>query len=151
MKKTRRTCLYRSVTTLLLIVSIVGCLEASFELAPESRLPKWFDIPEGLDRSDLNVTMDYYSTFSGGEYVIKLYDRNKILNIKKISVSIEDQPTVTTKELTSPPSGFPKGYPAYNVVTVDGITDIIERRKMEPIFYMTDDTAVWQELGAKQE
>ena len=55
------------------------------------------------------------------------------------------------KSLTEPPPpGFPPGYPAYEVITVNGITDIIEHRKMEPIFYVTDDPAVWKELGVGQ-
>jgi hypothetical protein len=47
-------------------------------------------------------------------------------------------------------AGFPSGYPAYEVITVNGMTDIIEHRKMEPMFYMTDDPAVWKELGVTQ-
>jgi len=39
------------------------------------------------------------------------------------------------------------GYPSYEVITLNGITDIIEHRRMEPIFYVTDDPAVWKELG----
>jgi hypothetical protein len=38
---------------------------------------------------------------------------------------------------------------SYEVVTVNGITEIIEHRKMEPLFYVTDDAAVWEELGQK--
>jgi len=53
-------------------------------------------------------------------------------------------------QLKDPPPGFPPGYPAYEVVTVNGITEIIEHRKMEPIFYITDDPAVWKELGVGQ-
>jgi hypothetical protein len=49
-------------------------------------------------------------------------------------------------ELKHPPQGFPPGYPTYEVITVNGITDIIEHRRMEPIFYVTDDLAVWNEL-----
>jgi uncharacterized protein (DUF362 family) len=50
-------------------------------------------------------------------------------------------------QLKHPPPGFPPGYPAYEVITVNGITDIVEHRKPEPIFYITDDPAVWKELG----
>jgi hypothetical protein len=50
-------------------------------------------------------------------------------------------------QLKNPPQGFPPGYPAYEVITVNGITDIVEHRKPEPIFYITDDPAVWKELG----
>jgi hypothetical protein len=53
-------------------------------------------------------------------------------------------------QLEHPPPGFPPGYPAYEVITVNGITEIIEHRKMEPIFYITDDPAVWKELGVGQ-
>ncbi len=34
----------------------------------------------------------------------------------------------------------------YEVVTVNGITDVIEHRAMEPLFYMSDDREVWQAL-----
>jgi hypothetical protein len=44
-----------------------------------------------------------------------------------------------------PPQGFPSGYPSYEAITVNGITEIIEHRKMEPIFYVTDDAAVWKQ------
>jgi hypothetical protein len=48
-------------------------------------------------------------------------------------------------QLKNPPQGFPSGYPSYEAITVNGITEIIEHRKMEPIFYVTDDTAVWKQ------
>jgi hypothetical protein len=74
--------------------------------------------------------------------------RTNFLKLKKIVLTTDMQQTIRTMELKNPPAGFPKGYPAYNVVTVDGITEIIERRKMEPIFYVTDDPSIWRELGA---
>jgi len=49
-------------------------------------------------------------------------------------------------QLKNPPPGFPSGYPSYEIITVNGMTDIIEHRRMEPIFYMTDDPAVLNEL-----
>jgi hypothetical protein len=48
-------------------------------------------------------------------------------------------------ELKNSPQGFPSGYRSYEAITVNGITEIIEHRKMEPIFYVTDDTAVWKQ------
>lgn len=39
----------------------------------------------------------------------------------------------------------PFDYPAYEAITVNGITEIIEHRKMEPIFYVTDDPTVWKQ------
>lgn len=54
------------------------------------------------------------------------------------------------RDLEPPPRGFPPSYPSYSVITVNGITDIIEHRKMEPIFYVTDDPAIWKKLGVGQ-
>jgi len=34
----------------------------------------------------------------------------------------------------------------YEIVMVDGVTDIIEHRERNDIFYMTDDPAVWKEI-----
>jgi hypothetical protein len=53
-------------------------------------------------------------------------------------------------QLKHPPPGFPPGYPSYEIITVNGITDIIEHRKPEAIFYVTDDPTVWKELGVAQ-
>lgn len=36
-------------------------------------------------------------------------------------------------------------YPAYEAISVNGIAEIIEHRKMEPTFYVTDDAAVWKQ------
>jgi hypothetical protein len=53
-------------------------------------------------------------------------------------------------QLKHPPPGFPPGYPSYELITVNGIIEIIEHRKMEAVFYITDDPAVWKELGVGQ-
>jgi hypothetical protein len=49
--------------------------------------------------------------------------------------------------LKNPPPGSPPSYPLYEIVTVAGITEVIEHRQPEPIFYLTDDAAVLSELG----
>ncbi len=89
--------------------------------------------------------MDYYSTFNGGEYVFKFYVKNKFLAIKKLTVDISMAPDINIKGM----SQGPMNYPQYFAVTVDGITDIVEHKKIEPIFYMTDDPAIWKELRVK--
>jgi hypothetical protein len=38
---------------------------------------------------------------------------------------------------------FPSGYPAYEIITISGVDDVVEHRKMEPVFYIADDLAVW--------
>src|SRR5437879_13303574 len=49
--------------TALLVAScspIRGCVESQFELAPESRLPRWVPVPAGYSRSDLVLEAYYY-------------------------------------------------------------------------------------------
>ena len=125
--------------------AIIGCEyfpESTFELAKESRLPKWVTIPPGKTRADVSVSMSYY---------IKPWGRSAIFIVHGMTKQMKVNGRVKALEpfqLQNPPQGFPPGYPSYEVITVNGITEIIEHRKMEPIFYVTDDPAVWKEICA---
>ena len=129
--------------------SAIGCEwfpESTFELAKESRLPKWMVIPPGLARSDVSVTMNYYVNFWGRDATFILRDTKGQIRAK-IDGKLRGSYPI---ELKHPPPGYPPGYPSYEVITVKDMTEIIEHRKMEPIFYVTDDPAVWKELGVQQ-
>jgi hypothetical protein len=145
----------RSDRLLLLFVALtiagsaVGCEwipESTFELASDSRLPKWITIPPGLARADVSITMSYYSMPWGRSATFILKDKKGRVLTKVNGKDKGSEPL----QLEHPPPGFPPGYPAYEVITVNGITEIIEHRKMEPIFYITDDFGVWKELGVGQ-
>jgi len=123
-----------------MVLCLTGCIESSFELAEESRLPNWFDMPPGLTRDDLKVTLDYYTN---GQAVFKLYEKNKLLSLQEAKGTSRGNKPI---QLKNPPAGFPKHYPMYQVITVGGKTDVIEHRKMEPIFYITDDPEILREL-----
>jgi hypothetical protein len=43
--------------------------------------------------------------------------------------------------------GFPEHYPSYEIIYVGDQVEIIEHRRMEPIFYVTDDPGVWSEFA----
>jgi hypothetical protein len=129
--------------------SEIGCEwfpESTFELAGESRLPKWITLPPGLTRADVSITMNYYVTLWGRDTTFILQDAKGQIRTKVYGKTRGLGPNL----LKHPPQGFPSGYPAYEVITVNGTTDIIEHRKMEPIFYVTDDPAIWKELGVTQ-
>jgi len=117
--------------------------ESTFELANESKLPKWITLPPGLTRADVSITMSYYSMPWSRSAIFTLKDAKGLIRTKVHGKMRGLGPN----ELKHPPPGFGPGYPAYEVITVSGITEIIEHRKMEPIFYITDDPAVWKELG----
>lgn len=130
-------------------LSLLGCdslPESSFELARESRLPKWFTLPSGLSRSDVTVTMSYYVKASGRIATFTLLDAKK----QKLAEVNGTQKGLEPIKLKNPRPGFTQGYPLYEAVTANGITEIIEHRKMEPIFYITDDPAVLTELGVSR-
>ena len=122
----------------------MGCeflAESTFKLSDESRLPKWVTLPPGLTRADVSLTMSYYIWPWGRSAQFILRDKNGQIVKKENGKMRCGKPF----ELENPPQGFPPGYPGYEEITVNGITEMIEHRKMEPIFYVTDDTAVWKQ------
>ena len=40
-------------------------------------------------------------------------------------------------------------YPIYEIVTVNGIVEVIEHRRTEPTFYITDDPEIRRKLGVR--
>jgi hypothetical protein len=119
--------------------------ESTFKLANESRLPKWITLPSGLTRADVSITMNYYVKPWGSSARFILQDSKK-------QVLEKAEGKVRCKEpfqLNNHPQGFASGYPSYEVITVNGMNEIIEHRKMEPIFYITDDAAVWKQYSAR--
>jgi hypothetical protein len=131
---------------LLLSLNVSGCLESSFTLSGESRIPQWFELPGGKNRSDFYVTMDYYSDIDGSKAVFKLYEKNHYFYTKKIKTKISD----SYIELKNPPNDSPKGYPSFLIIKINDVTEVIEHKKMEPIFYIVDDPAILAELGVKK-
>jgi len=137
------------VTHLALVMALcaiaLGCSEANFELAPASRLPKWFTPPPGMQRRDVTVTMDYYAPPSGGTATFKMFDQRGRLLEKQHGELMSSEPLTFTPHIYGqlPP------YPSYEVITVNGIVDIVEHRAMEPVFYLTDDPEVWAKWGPK--
>jgi hypothetical protein len=130
--------------------SAIGCAwfpESTFELASESRLPKWITLPPGLTRADVSIKMSYHVKPWSSSATFILQD-TKGQTLKKLDGKVKGSEPFKLKH---PPPGFPPGYPSYEVITVNGITEIIEHRKMEPTFYVMDDAAVWKELGVRQE
>lgn len=45
----------------------------------------------------------------------------------------------------------PIPYPIYEVLTANGVTEVVEHRRMEPVFYITDDPDVRRKLGVPEE
>ena len=122
-----------------------GCAESEFELAPEARLPRWFAIPPGMSRSDLTVTLTYYFPLvgSGRSATVTLRTRQG-KTLSTIVATLRGMEPQTTE----PYSGTGRiPYPSYEVITANGMTEIIEHRRMEPLFYINDDADVRRKLA----
>ncbi len=76
-----RTLLLRGARFVLvagLFVSVLpmsGCLESSFNLASDSRLPQWVTLPRGVTRADVSVTLSYYTSLGGDDVKVTLRDK----------------------------------------------------------------------------
>jgi hypothetical protein len=119
---------------------MLSCSEASFTLASESRLPKWFTIPADQKRAGLNVTLDYYS---GRRASVNLQDANG-RNISTVTATVRDQEPQSLKGRTA--DGLLE-YPVFEVLTANNITEVIEHRSRGPVFSVSDDLAVRKALG----
>jgi hypothetical protein len=119
---------------------IRGCAESEFHLRPDSRLPKWFSLPAGRSRDEVNVTLSYYTTQGGiDDAIMELVDHNG-RSLASASGQMCWHPAMRDK--TNDHGGFDVNlYPFYVIITVHGITEVIEHR-MEPFFGVTDDPAL---------
>jgi hypothetical protein len=124
--------------------AMIGCIEASFQLASESRLPRWITVPPELTRADVSVRMDYHTPDGQGRSAVFIAKDKNGRILTKVTGKLRGlYPIFLNGPLKA---NHRMQYPIYEVITVNGITEIIEHRKAEPIFYVTDDPDVRKEL-----
>lgn len=136
---THMTQLRHATTWLPLAVALLASAcsfgpESIFELAPESRLPQWIVIPPGLSRSEVKISMSYYISDRGRTATFTVQD-TKGRTVSTISGVVPGLAPYN-------PNGNPQGDPGYELVTVNGVSEVIEHRRMEPIFYINDDPVI---------
>jgi len=128
---------FSNILFILLIAWFVsGCVESEFHLAKESRLPVWFEIPDGMQREELDVVLTYYTS---GPADLVLRDIRKGKSLKRIKAKNIHHPEYWVWAQKDWPK---RSHPAYVVLSVGDISEIIEHRKMEPIFYVSDESSV---------
>ena len=137
------------VAAIVLCTTMVGCKyfpEATFQLAKDSRVPRWFKLPPGLSRRDVSVTMSYYIDPQGREATFVLSDQRQHI-LAKVNGKLQSAEPL---HLNSSPQSVATDYPSFEVVTANGVTEIIEHKKMEPTFYITDDPAIRRKVVGAQ-
>lgn len=125
-----------------------GFIEAEFTLSPESKLPAWYsELPTGYKREDVKIHLQYYTPlFDVDNTVLLVKNKDGFTLFKETGMFVhhleywkwahEDWPA--------------RAHPGYVKITINGLTEIIEHKKMEPIFYVSDEAAVKNTISASQ-
>jgi len=128
---------------------LAGCLESTFDLASESRLPRGLATPSGFTRNDVSVTLDFYSP---GPAKFTLRDKNG-KKLATISREVKGDPIY----LKTPPDSLT---PAYEIIVINGVTEIMEcipyrenanmvqNGRIVALFKVVDDPTLKKELLA---
>lgn len=116
--------------------------ESSFELANESRLPVWFSLPAGLTRADISVTMNYFIKSTGGSATFVFRDKKHRV-LMEVTGTLRGSSPMSVKSSSASDNIT---YPLFEVITAQGATEVIEHRRMEPTFYITDDPGILRAL-----
>ena len=132
-------------TLLLFLAANFGCAESYFDLAPDSRLPRWFELPSSLTRADVTVRMTYYVRPSGRVATFALRD----LSGKVISTASGTMRGLRPTMLGPNSEERPLRYPLFEIITVKGVTQVIEHPSVESIhFRMVEDLEIRRQIGA---
>jgi hypothetical protein len=112
-----------------------GFIESELRLADDSRLPRWFTVPSGYAREDINTTITYYTL---GRAEVVMYGPNPE-NKKLWKGIVEDRwHPCSQKQFDEQKTGAV--YPNYSVIKFDNIEEILEQREPGDILYITDDS-----------
>jgi hypothetical protein len=129
---------------LLLVVAcspLRGCVESQFELAPGSRLPRWFSVPS--PGSNVNVKLTFYTP---GDPLIELFVDGK--EVSAVSGPYCWHPVMDAKR--NERGGFKVGGPDYMYIRAKGIIEVLEFPG-GPVFRVSDDPALMSAaLAAKR-
>jgi hypothetical protein len=145
----RSTRLVRAALGLMVLLAAChptrGCAEAQFDLSPASRLPRWFTLPGGVERADVEVSLSYYVPLIGSDRTATVTLRTRRgRTLQQVVATLRGREPQTLQ----PYAGSGRiPYPGYEILTANGITEVVEHRRMEPVFYITEDSEVRLKLG----
>jgi hypothetical protein len=126
---------------LLLVFSISACdifeygiPESQFILSPESRLPKWVDIPLEYTRTDLTMKIGFYTHLIPFVSKAKMVVRGPAPEHKLIMV-------IAGNDRFHPQTKKQKWdvYPRHVIISVNGVEEVFEHRQRNNILHVTDD------------
>lgn len=129
---------FKTILIALIALLIIACdvrygfIESRFDLAQSSRFPKWVQLPQGESRDSVTVTLYYYlSILQKPIAVLVVRDIKTGNKLMELSGTRRYHPMSEARGITQ--------YPIYQVIKINGIDEVVEHKKQEPIFYLSDD------------
>jgi hypothetical protein len=113
-----------------------GYAESQFDLVLDSRLPKFFDPAGHINPAGYKARVEFYSSPNSVRVIIRDPSGRKAFD--KQSTSWWWHP-----KGPQPGHGQNPVYPNHTVVSFDGVLDIFEQRRAEPVLYLSDDPKLW--------
>jgi hypothetical protein len=128
------------------------CPESTFNLASDSRLPKWFSIPAGYDRSYFAVKISYYTTvppFKQDFKAVLLGPPPKYEILETKIGTMRWHPSMDKKR--NEHGGFNMyAFPMVTIDTVGGLDEVVEQRTDTDILYISDDPQLKKALNSSK-
>ena len=109
------------------LLLLSSCAESYFHLSPDSRLPKWFTIPEGYTRADIDVVFAFYVLpFADNIVVVEMESKSTEKVLMKMTGTDQWLYVSVWK------------YPQYHVITINNTAEVIVHSAPDNIFSVTD-------------
>jgi hypothetical protein len=101
-----------------------------------------------VKRQDVDVEMTYYVSLfpraaGNAVFILRANDGRRLAEVS--AATRTKQPM----SLAPASSTGPAPYPMFEVVTSGGVTEIIEHRRYDSLFYVTDDPVIHQHFGVR--
>jgi hypothetical protein len=138
--------MHRILTIIFIFLALSSCisirgggfLESSFELSSASRMPNWLGLSQKQEREDIILVLNYYSNAKAKVTIWKKFGFIR-MPIKWKWGQSQHHPAYWEWAHEDWPTRI---HPGYVNVTINGITEIVEHKKREPIFYISNEETV---------
>lgn len=117
-----------------------GFIESEFALSPESPLPGWYPkLPEGYTRENVTIKLRYYAPPFDIDNTVFWVESSPFNTLYKATGKSDHHPAYWKWAHEDWPA---RSHPGYVNVTIGGITEIVEHKKREPVFYISNEETV---------
>lgn len=116
-----------------------GFCESNFNLARESRLPRWFQPSSGTERSDIGVQFVYF--LSKAKIAAT---NNKTGEMFFSAIADMKRHPITEEEIQKMKQGSP--CPWFNIISVDGVEEVVAHFERGNIVYIVESSEITQDV-----